>query len=118
MTSDTPEIDILGVKQDSLVLLIRQTNHALNNMSMRVDGISKTLMEVQLATTRLEQANTAAEITELKSDMKAACVRIDLLEDERTKKAGLVEFARFLTTLLPWFVILASAFAWYVSSVR
>lgn len=122
-----PDFDVLGVKQDSLVLLVRQTNHALNNMSMRVDRIAGTLTEVQLATTRLEQANTAAQISELKAntaadfakmeaEQKAADLRIASLERDQTKKAGLAEFARFITSMLPWFAIIAAAFAWYVST--
>lgn len=111
MTSqDTPRAQHLDAIQEAQILTLRQISENLAALTRRLEGLTGKVDDVRERLVRLEAQEAGKLVEALRSDLKAAVARVDLLEAARNKIEGAAAFWNWLVKSTPWLAAGISAF--------
>ncbi len=109
--SATPDDEVSHITgQDAHLFALRQISENLAAQTMRLEGLTQKVDDVRERLVRLEAQEAANLVELLRTELRAALARIDLLESQRDKVVGVAAFWSWLIKSGPWLVAGAAAF--------
>ena len=104
----------LEALQSAQILTLRQIGENVAAQTRRLEGLTTKVDDVRERLVRLETFETGKMVDTLRSELKAAVVRVDLLEAQRDRVAGVASFWSWLVRSAPW---LAAGIAAFVAGI-
>ncbi|MDP2009241.1 MAG: hypothetical protein Q8K11_03595 [Phenylobacterium sp.] len=112
MTNGSPVgSDHIDAIRDAQILTLRQISENLAAQTRRLEGLTAKVDDVRERLVRLEAQEAGKLVETLRSELKAAVARVDLLEATRDKVAGAAVFWNWMVKSAPWLAAGVSAFA-------
>ena len=97
--------------REAQILTLRQISENLAAQTRRLEGLTAKVDDVRERLVRLEAQEAGKLVETLRSELKAAVARVDLLEATRDKVAGAAVFWNWMVKSAPWLAAGVSAFA-------
>lgn len=111
MTSEQTQRDHqLEAIRDAQILTLRQISENLAAQTRRLEGLTAKVDDVRERLVRLEAQEAGKLVEALRSDLKAAVGRVDLLEAARNKIEGAAALWNWVVKSAPWLAAGISAF--------
>ncbi|WP_340647542.1 hypothetical protein [Phenylobacterium sp.] len=107
---DTQRAQHLDAIRDAQILTLRQISENLAAQTRRLEGLTTKVDDVRERLVRLEAQEAGKLVEGLRSDLKAAITRVDLLEAARDKVEGAAAFWNWVVKSAPWLAAGISAF--------
>jgi ElaB/YqjD/DUF883 family membrane-anchored ribosome-binding protein len=101
---------VVDVMHDAQILALRQISENLAAQTRRLEGLTAKVDDVRERLVRLEAQEAGKLVEALRSDLKAAVARVDLLEAARNKIEGAAAFWNWIVKSAPWLAAGISAF--------
>lgn len=92
------------------VLAMRQMAENLSAQTKRIEGMSSKVDDVRERLIRLEAQETAKAVDAVEAKLQAALSRIDTLESQRDRVAGVAAFSSWIARSAPWLLAGVAAF--------
>lgn len=107
---DSPRAQALDALHNAQILTLRQIGENVAAQTRRLEGLTSKVDDVRERLVRLEAQEAGKLVDALRSDLKAAIVRVDLLEAARDKVEGAAAFWNWVVKSAPWLAAGISAF--------
>lgn len=92
------------------VLALQQISENVAAQTRRLEGLTAKVDDVRERLVRLEAQEAGKLVEAVRADLKAALVRIDLLEAQRDRVVGVAAFWAWLARSAPWLAAGVAAF--------
>lgn len=96
--------------QDAQLFALRQIGENVAAQTRRLEGLTAKVDDVRERLVRLEAQEAGKLVEALRTDLKAGLARIDLLESQRDRVAGVAAFTSWLAKSGPWLAAGLAAF--------
>ncbi|MDO8380522.1 hypothetical protein [Phenylobacterium sp.] len=100
----------LDALHNAQILTLRQIGENVAAQTRRLEGLTTKVDDVRERLVRLETLETGKLVDALRSEVKSAVNRIDLLEAQRDKVVGVASFWSWLVRSAPWLAAGIAAF--------
>ncbi|CAN5519895.1 hypothetical protein BH10PSE5_BH10PSE5_34240 [soil metagenome] len=109
-SADAPGVAGALHLQQAQILTLQQIGENLAAQTRRLEGLTSKVDDVRERLVRLEAQEAGKLVEGLRSDLKAAVARVDLLEAARDKVEGAAAFWNWVVKSAPWLAAGISAF--------
>ncbi|MDO8799761.1 hypothetical protein [Phenylobacterium sp.] len=103
-------LQTLDALQNAQILTLRQIGENVAAQTRRLEGLTAKVDDVRERLVRLEAQEAGKLVEALRSDLKAAVGRVDLLEAARNKIEGAAALWNWVVKSAPWLAAGISAF--------
>lgn len=107
---DASRLQTLDALQNAQILTLRQIGENVAAQTRRLEGLTTKVDDVRERLVRLEAQEAGKLVEALRSDLKAAVARVDLLEAARNKIEGAAALWNWVVKSAPWLAAGISAF--------
>ncbi len=110
LSADAPGVAGALNLQQAQILTLQQIGENVAAQTRRLEGLTAKVDDVRERLVRLEAQETGKLVESVRSDLKAAVARVDLLEAARDKVEGAAAFWNWVVKSAPWLAAGVSAF--------
>jgi chromosome segregation ATPase len=101
---------LIEALHEAQVLALRQISENLAAQTKRLEGLTSKVDDVRERLARLEAQEAGKLVETLRGELRSALTRIDVLEAQRDRVAGVATFSTWLARSGPWFAAGVAAF--------
>lgn len=110
LSADAPGVAGALNLQQAQILTLQQIGENVAAQTRRLEGLTAKVDDVRERLVRLEAQEAGKLVESVRSDLKAAVARVDLLEAARDKVEGAAAFWNWVVKSAPWLAAGVSAF--------